>query len=186
MGRVIEFPRRRLSLCERLREAFESGPRERGEGYSRDGRVELRRGSSTEVRASVAGNTVYEVRIRCAGADRAEASCSCPYAQSSGPCKHIWAVLAAADGGAHLASLSAHRPQLTLIDEARMIADEALLERGRAQGRMEVLLGQLGARFGELDTRVADRVCMGSDAEMQRWATRVLTAASVADVFADE
>lgn len=185
MAQILAFPRRRIALCERLREAFESGPRERGDGYHRDGRVEVRRSSTTEVRAAVNGGTTYEVRLRCTAPDRAEASCSCPFAQSSGPCKHIWAVLAAADRDALLDGLSAHRPSLTLVDEARMVADEALLERGRAQGRVEVLLRQLGVRFGALEAGVADRVCTGSDEEVARWTERVLDAPSVDEVFAE-
>jgi hypothetical protein len=67
-----------------------------------------------------------------------------------------------------------------------MIADEAMLERGRAQGRVEVLLRQLAVRFGPVDARVADRVCLGSEQDMERWVTRVLSAASVAEVLGDE
>jgi hypothetical protein len=66
-----------------------------------------------------------------------------------------------------------------------MVADEALLEQGRAQGRVEVILRQIGVRFGGVDARLADRVCTASDEELSRWAERVLSAGSVDEVFAE-
>jgi hypothetical protein len=59
--------------------------------------------------------------------------------------------------------------------------------KGRAEGRAEhardLLLRQLRARFGEIPASVAERVHAAELAELDRWAERVVTAATVDEVF---
>jgi hypothetical protein len=52
----------------------------------------------------------------------------------------------------------------------------------RGQAR-RLLLRQLGVRFGSLDADTVERVERGTDQELDLWAERVLTAASLAAVF---
>jgi hypothetical protein len=55
---------------------------------------------------------------------------------------------------------------------------------GRAEGRAETILLQLAKRFGPLPPDVPQRVRAGTDAELERWADRLLDARSLPDVFA--
>jgi predicted transposase YdaD len=70
--------------------------------------------------------------------------------------------------------------------------DEGLaqgLAQGRLEGRLEgeakLLLRQLALRFRTVPDGVAARVRSASEAELERWGERVLTAASLDEVFAD-
>ena len=73
---------------------------------------------------------------------------------------------------------------------AMRIADEIALdkiearEEGEAKGRAEILLKQLGLRFGRLSDATQARVEAGTVAELDLWAARVLTAASLEEVLA--
>lgn len=58
------------------------------------------------------------------------------------------------------------------------------VQQGEAQGRADLLLRQLAARFGPLPEPVESRVRTAPVAELDRWALAVLTAATLADVFA--
>jgi Domain of unknown function (DUF4351) len=66
---------------------------------------------------------------------------------------------------------------------------EDLVEFGKDQGRLEgeakLLLRQLALRFRTVPDEVATRVRSASEAELERWGERVLTAASLDEVFAD-
>jgi hypothetical protein len=55
---------------------------------------------------------------------------------------------------------------------------------GRAEGKAELLLRQLSLRFGPLTGTVMDRVRTAATPEIEVWAERVLTAASLEAVFA--
>ena len=56
---------------------------------------------------------------------------------------------------------------------------------GEARGRAETLLKQLRLRFGEVPTDITERVRSASVLDLDRWAERVLTAASLDGVFAE-
>ena len=56
--------------------------------------------------------------------------------------------------------------------------------KGKAERGAEILLGQLTARFGHLDTVTTTRVRSAEPAEIERWAIAVLTAPTLAAVFA--
>jgi predicted transposase YdaD len=60
--------------------------------------------------------------------------------------------------------------------------NEGRLE-GRSDGEAAVLLRQLEARFGPLDEAVRARVRRATSDQRLDWATRVLTAGSLAEVF---
>jgi len=61
-------------------------------------------------------------------------------------------------------------------------------EEGRAEGRAErgaeLVLKQLRLKFGELDADTVTRVRGATEADLDLWAERVLTAGNLADVFA--
>lgn len=57
----------------------------------------------------------------------------------------------------------------------------------RTPGRDPALIQrQLTQRFGTLPSRVVQRVRSGALPEIERWSMRLLTAASLDDVFADD
>ena len=68
--------------------------------------------------------------------------------------------------------------------EEIMTAADQLMARGREQGRREMLLDQLGERFGVLPDAAVARVRAADMTELQLWSKRVLTAPELDDVFA--
>ena len=75
-----------------------------------------------------------------------------------------------------------------VAEDAYMTAAEKLVqqgeERGRKIGQAELLLRLLSLRFGNLPEGVSERVQQASDTDLTRWAERVITAASLDEVFA--
>ena len=69
-----------------------------------------------------------------------------------------------------------------------MTAAEKLTQQVREQslkeGQAKLLLRQLALRFGNLPEGVSERVQQASDTDLTRWAERVITAASLHEVFA--
>lgn len=55
---------------------------------------------------------------------------------------------------------------------------------GKAEGKAEVVLKLLFLKFGELDAETRSRVSSGSVDDLDRWAERVLTATTLAEIFA--
>jgi len=67
-----------------------------------------------------------------------------------------------------------------------MTAGQRLIEQGRKEGRQELLLGQLKKRFGkEVNVHVEQRIAASSFEEIEAWSTRVLSATTLAELFAD-
>jgi hypothetical protein len=56
---------------------------------------------------------------------------------------------------------------------------------GEARGRAELLLQLLHQRFGRLSRTARARIHAGTIPELERWASRLLTAASLGEVFAE-
>lgn len=106
-----------MALSTELSSDFPSVIRSRGGDYFRSGAVRIRSGNQWRVEAIVRGAHSYDVvlrRVAVADEDEDEIAvkCSCPYFDSDGPCKHIWAAILAADeqnylrGGGRNAPLS--------------------------------------------------------------------------------
>jgi hypothetical protein len=55
---------------------------------------------------------------------------------------------------------------------------------GRAEGRAEMLLRLLQKRFGAVPAATRKRVLAAAIADLDRWAERILDAATLAEVFA--
>jgi predicted transposase YdaD len=72
-------------------------------------------------------------------------------------------------------------------EEALMTIAEQLRAEGRAEGRAErgqaVLLRLLSLKFGEIPGSLRERVTQASEQDLDRWTERILTAASLDDVF---
>ncbi|HWO17718.1 MAG TPA: Uma2 family endonuclease [Kofleriaceae bacterium] len=86
---------------------------------------------------------------------------------------------AKADDAVAAALLAKRNPVL----EAALDSAEA---RGEARGKRAVLLHQLRQRFGdEVDASVEQRLAAASAAQLEVWATRVLSAASLTELLAD-
>ncbi len=103
-----------MGLAEALARDVSERTRTRGNRYFLGGAVRAIEGSGSEVVATVRGSEWYRVRLSRDG-DTFFASCQCPYfADRQDFCKHIWAVVLAADA------------EGLLLDEP--ITDEACLE----------------------------------------------------------
>jgi hypothetical protein len=64
------------------------------------------------------------------------------------------------------------------------VADQ-LIERGRQEGQRGLLLKLLRQRFGALPEDVAARVARADASQIEQWAERVLTAATLAEVLGE-
>jgi superfamily II DNA or RNA helicase len=86
-----------MGLAEALARDVSERTRTRGNRYFLGGAVRAIEGSGSEVVATVRGSEWYRVRLSRDG-DAFLASCQCPYfADRQDFCKHIWAVILAAD-----------------------------------------------------------------------------------------
>jgi hypothetical protein len=95
-----------MSLATKLAPRFSRAICDRGRRYFLQDRVKILTGSSDGVSASVFGTCAYEVDMALSGAKLA-VSCDCPYFESTGLCKHIWAAILAADASKHMSAAKA-------------------------------------------------------------------------------
>ena len=79
--------------------------------------------------------------------------------------------------------LNMHHPEYQ-SEFARKYVEEGRKE-GHKEGRSELLTRQLGVKFGELPDWALQRLRAAGDADIERWAERVLVAATLDDVFRD-
>ena len=87
-----------MSLADRCIHEFESGVRNRGEQYFREGRVTPGERGPSEFRASVRGESEYEVVLDWEfSREQLAVCCTCPYYDEHATCKHIWATILTAD-----------------------------------------------------------------------------------------
>lgn len=79
------------------------------------------------------------------------------------------------------------------FEEAMVTYRERLEQRGMEkgiqlgvqQGQAAILLAQLTDKFGPRPDGVTSRLAQGSDADLKRWAHRILRADTLAQVFED-
>ncbi|HTS64589.1 MAG TPA: SNF2-related protein [Candidatus Acidoferrales bacterium] len=91
-----------MNLTRTLSQEFDASVRQRGLAYFARHLVRIRHGSESEVDARVAGSRDYDVSLRFEHGVL-NMSCDCAYFDSSGPCKHLWATILAAETKGHLA-----------------------------------------------------------------------------------
>src|SRR5882672_10906545 len=85
-----------MNLVSRLFRQVPSHIRSRGESIFRFRGVNITGGDAYRVTALVAGSQIYDVNLEFL-VDVISASCTCPFFESEGLCKHIWATVLAAD-----------------------------------------------------------------------------------------
>jgi len=70
--------------------------------------------------------------------------------------------------------------------DAIVTTGQQLIEQGRQQGFQELLLRQLRQRFGDaVDTHVEQRIVTASLEQIEAWSMRVLSAATLTELFAN-
>ena len=94
-----------MRLSSDLATDFSEQTRNRGAGYYASGSVRIVNGSEAEVEARVRGAREYYVDLVCED-DSLNLSCDCPYFDSTGPCKHLWATILAAEAKGLLSAAS--------------------------------------------------------------------------------
>ncbi|HEX7838159.1 MAG TPA: Rpn family recombination-promoting nuclease/putative transposase [Kofleriaceae bacterium] len=73
----------------------------------------------------------------------------------------------------------------TIVTAGQRLIEQGI-QQGRQQGIQELLLRQLRQRFGnEVDVHVEQRIATASVEQIEAWSMRVLSAATLADLFAD-
>jgi flagellar biosynthesis/type III secretory pathway protein FliH len=77
------------------------------------------------------------------------------------------------------------RWDLPLIEQGRAQGLEQGLERGRAEGEARTLRRQLSMKFGNLPSTMDERISVATTKQLETWLDRVLTAESLAAVFAE-
>jgi len=92
----------RAVLSRVLAREFPAVVRARGATYYERRAVKIEAASNSEVHATVRGSDVYAVMLSV-GRTRLGASCTCPYFESEGRCKHVWATMLAAEARGTLA-----------------------------------------------------------------------------------
>ena len=92
------------NLSSKLSELFTLTVRHRGTGYYQQGSVRRLRGSAQEADALVVGSESYDVKLIWYEGELS-LYCSCPYFESDGPCKHLWAVVLAAERKGYLSAI---------------------------------------------------------------------------------
>ncbi len=95
-----------LRLASKLTHLFNSMVRSRGEDYFARGAVRIVRGAADTLDAQVSGSEIYEVQIEW-GDGELSLYCSCPYFDTDGPCKHLWAAVLAAQDRGYLSKIGA-------------------------------------------------------------------------------
>jgi flagellar biosynthesis/type III secretory pathway protein FliH len=82
----------------------------------------------------------------------------------------------------------AEKTAMTLAERLEQKGIEEGIEEGRKQGHRaalaETLLLQLEVKFGAIDDATRERLLAASDEELKHWSVRVLTAASLDELFA--
>jgi superfamily II DNA or RNA helicase len=146
-----------------LLHAFPPQIRQRGARYHEEGRVTLTHREPELIFAAVRGTRTYGVAIEWVGLGEVRMSCDCPYARDHGVCKHLYAVLLAADAHSNGEVPAPAPPSPPLpppppppewrrrLAEARrhlaLARDEGQGEAGGATGRRERLDAPLQYRF---------------------------------------
>jgi hypothetical protein len=118
-----------MNLSKKVAHEFEASVRSRGVDYYLRRQVHLDAGSGTQAYAHVKGSRQYQTSLEWDNGTL-YAMCDCPYFESDGPCKHLWATILAAESSGHLAETAA-APTVNMIfgvDDEDGEDDEYLLD----------------------------------------------------------
>jgi len=94
-----------VNLSARLTSYFSAKIRQRGQDVYGNHLVKIKRGSDEEVEARVQGSQLYDVGLDWQDGFL-DAWCDCPYFDSTGPCKHLWATILAAEASGYLSPVA--------------------------------------------------------------------------------
>ncbi|HEV2381711.1 MAG TPA: SNF2-related protein [Terriglobia bacterium] len=92
-----------MKLSQRLSRDFTASARSRGRDYFWQQRVRILQGSNSQVEAKVRGSETYGVSLDWKNGVLS-AFCDCPYFDSEGACKHLWATILAAEARGYLSA----------------------------------------------------------------------------------
>src|SRR5580700_2074853 len=97
-----------MNLSRKLAQEFDDDVRSRGASYYLGRKVDIEAGSSTQAYAHVKGSRQYQTSLEWEDGTLF-AVCDCPYFESVGPCKHLWATILAAEGYGHVSEAASAR-----------------------------------------------------------------------------
>ncbi|OYT70878.1 MAG: helicase SNF2 [Chloracidobacterium sp. CP2_5A] len=120
-----------LPVSLRIAPEFAAGARDRGEALVAAGRVTHLEALKSLITANVRGSMTYRVEMLHDG-DALIVSCTCPHFEEGNFCKHLWAVIRAAEQRGLLPPAPAGRP-FRLMAETDWLADGKAGEDGRVQ-----------------------------------------------------
>jgi superfamily II DNA or RNA helicase len=154
----------RIVIPEKLIREFPAALRNRGTIYQAQGRVALAVATPGEIRATVRGSSTYEVSIvRPEPYARGRLSCSCPHARDHYVCKHLYAVLLAADAAGVFAT------ELSGVD-GRARRDRSAGARDDVAARTETSRGEAA---GGVRAPVRGAVREAAESEPAEWQRRL-------------
>ena len=104
-----------MKLASALSSQFDDGVRSRGASYFRSGAVRILSGSASEVQARVRGSRLYDLEISWDGR-KLTLFCDCPYFETAGPCKHLWATILASDAKDYFSTMTRFDPKSVVYD----------------------------------------------------------------------
>jgi hypothetical protein len=119
-----------------LRSYVAPGVRERGAALHGSGCVFINSADAFAVAAQVRGSRMYDVMLR-READTIFAFCDCPYFDSEGICKHIWATILSADTRQYLEGRTRSRAKTLIEDMDKFDEDASPFELRSPQGHVE-------------------------------------------------
>lgn|SRR5579871_1015839 len=95
-----------MKLSSALSSDFDYNTRSKGTAYFRSGAVRIKLATDTEVHAKVHGSRFYETELTWDAGEGLDLWCDCPYFETSGPCKHLWATILAIEARGLLKAVS--------------------------------------------------------------------------------
>src|SRR3982074_504794 len=107
-----------MYLQKHLKNNFSLPIRERGSAIFGSGLVSAISGNQWSARATVQGAVLYKVALQRVK-EKVRAECECPFFESSGLCKHVWATILAADRQNYLLGSIGSPPPRTLLAGVR-------------------------------------------------------------------
>src|SRR6266481_2169697 len=98
-----------MKLSAKLADDFTVNARTRGQQYYWRNQVNIEEGSEQSLTARVRGSRIYNVSLDLDKGDTLLATCDCPYFDSEGACKHLWATILAAEARGYLSRAASAR-----------------------------------------------------------------------------
>src|SRR5690348_12271269 len=111
-----------MTLSSKLSIGFTPSTQKKGRDYFQRGAVKIEEGDASFVSGQIVGSDIYTASMTVE-ADTVTGWCSCPYVeQNLEPCKHLWALLLAAEQRGHLRDAAALENPYFELDE-EMLAE---------------------------------------------------------------